>query len=82
MTEAEKVDAVLRRLANPPKYHCGVPVLLTTPSQRRAFTVLAQSTMGVTVAWLVAPATRGTVAPATTKSIRLCKYFFELVLKY
>jgi hypothetical protein len=38
MIEAEKVDAALRRLANPPKCHCGVSALLTTPSQHRAFT--------------------------------------------
>ena len=38
MTEAEKVDAALRRLANPPRCHCGVSVRLTTPSQRGAFT--------------------------------------------
>ena len=86
MTEAEKVDAALRRLANPSKYHCGVLALLTTPSQCRAFTALAQSTTGVTVARLVAPAhvarQRGTVALATTKRVGLCKYFFELVLKY
>jgi hypothetical protein len=38
MTETEKVDAALRRLANPPKCNCGVSALLTTLSQRRAFT--------------------------------------------
>ena len=38
MTEAEKVDVALRRLANPPKCNCGVSVLLTTPSQRGTFT--------------------------------------------
>jgi hypothetical protein len=38
MTEAEKVDAALRRLANPPRCHCGVSVRLTTPNQRGAFT--------------------------------------------
>jgi hypothetical protein len=38
MTEAEKVDAALRRLANPPKCHCGVSARLTTPTQCRAFT--------------------------------------------
>ena len=38
MKEAEKVDAALRRLANSPKCHCGVSALLTTPSQRGAFT--------------------------------------------
>ena len=38
MTEAEKVDVALRRLANPPRCHCGVSVRLTTPSQRGAFT--------------------------------------------
>jgi hypothetical protein len=38
MTEAEKVDAALRRLANPPKCNYGVSVLLTTLSQRGAFT--------------------------------------------
>ena len=36
--EAEKVDAALRRLANPPRCHCGVLARLTTPSQRGAFT--------------------------------------------
>jgi hypothetical protein len=38
MTEAEKVDIALRCLANPPKCHYGVSALLTTLSQRRAFT--------------------------------------------
>ena len=38
MTEAEKVDAALHRLANPPRCHCGVSARLTTPSQREAFT--------------------------------------------
>jgi hypothetical protein len=38
MTEAEKVDAALRRLANPPRCHGGVSAQLTTPSQRGAFT--------------------------------------------
>jgi hypothetical protein len=38
MTEAEKVDSALRRLANPPKCNYGVSALLTTPSQRGAFT--------------------------------------------
>jgi hypothetical protein len=37
MTDAEKVYAALRRLANPPKCNCGVSVLLTTPNQRGAF---------------------------------------------
>ena len=39
MTEAEKVDAALRRLANPPRCHCGVSARLTTPSQCGAFTI-------------------------------------------
>jgi hypothetical protein len=38
MAEAENVDATLRCLANPPRCHCGVSVLLTTPGQRGAFT--------------------------------------------
>ncbi|CAD6249661.1 unnamed protein product [Miscanthus lutarioriparius] len=38
MTKAEKVDAVLRRLSNPPKCHCGVLTRLTTHSQCGAFT--------------------------------------------
>jgi hypothetical protein len=38
MTEEEKVDAALHRLANPPRCHCGVSAMLTTPSQRGAFT--------------------------------------------
>ena len=38
MPEAEMVDAALRRLANPPRCHCGVLARLTTPSQRGAFT--------------------------------------------
>ena len=38
MTEAEKVDATLQHLANPPRCHCGVSMRLTTPSQRGAFT--------------------------------------------
>ena len=38
MTETENVDTSLRRLANPPKCNCGVSALLTTPSQRGAFT--------------------------------------------
>ena len=38
MTEAENVDTSLRHLANPPKCNCGVSTLLTTPSQRGAFT--------------------------------------------
>ena len=37
MTEAEKVDAALRRLANPPRCYCGVSAQLTTPSLRGAF---------------------------------------------
>ena len=40
MTEAEKVDAALHRLANPPRCHCGVSAQLTTPSQHGAFTAL------------------------------------------
>ena len=39
MTEAKKVDAALRRLANPPRCHCGVSTILTYPSQRGAFTL-------------------------------------------
>ena len=38
MIEAEKVDATLRHLVNPPRCHCGVLARLTTPSQRWAFT--------------------------------------------
>ena len=38
MTEGEKVDAALKRLANPPRCHCGLSAILTTPSQRGAFT--------------------------------------------
>jgi hypothetical protein len=38
MTKVEKVDAALRRLANPPRCHCGVSARLITPSQRGAFT--------------------------------------------
>jgi hypothetical protein len=37
MIEAEKVDAALRGRANPPRCHCRVSALLTTPSQPRAF---------------------------------------------
>jgi hypothetical protein len=38
MIKAEKVDAALRHRANPPRCHCGVSALLTTPSQPGAFT--------------------------------------------
>ena len=38
MTETENVDTSLRRLANPPKCNYAVSALLTTPSQRGAFT--------------------------------------------
>jgi hypothetical protein len=37
MIEAEKVDIALRGRANPPRCHCRVSALLTTPSQPRAF---------------------------------------------
>ncbi|CAD6263145.1 unnamed protein product [Miscanthus lutarioriparius] len=38
MIEVEKVDAALRRLANPLKCNCEVSALLATPSQHGAFT--------------------------------------------
>jgi hypothetical protein len=38
MIETEKVDATLRSQANPPRCHCGVSTLLTTPSQPGALT--------------------------------------------
>jgi len=38
MIEAEKVDAALRRLANPPRCPCGALTRLTTPSQHGALT--------------------------------------------
>jgi len=38
MTKEEKTDTSLYRLANPPRCHYGVLAILTTPSQRGAFT--------------------------------------------